>query len=418
MLAAFMLFLAPKIDAQVYVVKQVFVGSGGNYGDPDDYVGLSSYDPMSGQSNDFGTVFTQSIQDLIIKGEFLYVAAQDSIAKYNATTYERLAIAPAVGVNKLAVYEDKLLATFAYPVSENFLRIYSADNLEMLTTISEISDEAANMLIVDDMLYVAVPGGWASTIGKMALIDLNDLLFLKEVDLGSEAAGIFNLYLYDNRIVSVNKSAWGVNSGYLTQVNTALTEFSHHIFPYGLGAGVGLLNNSLYVQMDGGVGEVDLIDMTLVNSSVVEPIEMGIAAAVLDTVNSLFYVTSTDYTTEGYGYVFDMSGENTAVFEAGISPEALAIDYQLISDVYQQKLDLTLSAFPNPASDLCHLDVPTDLAGAVWAITDLQGRTFLKGRLSDDEKQLTIDISSLLPGMYISSVNNHLAQGMVKILVN
>ncbi|PJB59038.1 MAG: hypothetical protein CO098_05510, partial [Bacteroidetes bacterium CG_4_9_14_3_um_filter_41_19] len=86
MLAAGMLLVCPYLGAQSFTVKQVMIGSGGNYANPDDFVELSSYDPVSNQSVNFGTVFTQSIQDVMISDGFLYVAAQDSIAKYDANT--------------------------------------------------------------------------------------------------------------------------------------------------------------------------------------------------------------------------------------------------------------------------------------------------------------------------------------------
>jgi hypothetical protein len=417
LVAAFVLLVFTNLEAQNYVVREVVVGSGGNYSDPEDYVEISTYNPAGGAMYNFGSILTQSIQDMIIDGGNLYVAAQDSIAKFNLSTYTRVAIVSAPGVNKLAIYNNKLLATFAYPNTSDFLKVYYADNLDYISSVSQISDEAAGMLVLDDLLYVAVPGGWMSTSGRIALIDLTELFFLKEVNLGTEAAGISNLYLYDNQIITVNKSAWGVNSGYLTKLNTTLSQFTHTQIPYAVGAGVGLLNQNLFLQMDGGIGEVSLSDMTLVNASVVETAAMSIAAAVLDTVNQLFYVTTTDYASVGAGYVFNMNGENVASFETGISPEAMAINYKVSSGIIEQIAAYTIEAWPNPAKGFCQLTFPKELDGAQWSVTDVQGRSILKGKLDITQKSILLDFSTIESGLYFVSAQNGLSKGIAKILI-
>ncbi len=416
-LAAFMLLAVSALEAQTFIVKQVFVGSGGNFSDPDDFVEISSYDPNGGQTSSFGNIRTQSVQDMLIDGNFLYVAAQDSIAKFNIDTYNRVAIAAAPGVNKLAKYENKLLASFAYPNTSDFLRVYDANNLDFISVIEGISDEAAGMLVVDDALYVAVPGGWMSTTGKIALVDLSELILLKEVDMGTNAAGIFDLYLYDNLLFSVNKSAWGATSGYVTQTNTALSQFNHTLYQHALGNGTGLDNGQLFVQMDNGIGQIDLNDMSLVNASVVSPFEMSIASAELDTVNSLFYVSTTDYASVGEGLIFNLQGENTGSFDAGISPEAIAIDYRSTEGIGENLITLAIAAMPNPSDETCQLSFPQELANADWKITDLLGATVRSGHLHGNENELTIDVSTWPSGLYVAVARNSSHQGVVKLLV-
>jgi len=417
LLAVFMLLAVSVMEAQTFVVKQVFVGSGGNFSDPDDFVEISSYDPMGGQSFAFGSILTQSVQDMLVEGNFLYVAAQDSIAKFNIETYNRVAIASAPGVNKLATYDNKLIATFAYPNTSDFLKVYYADNLDFLMTIDGISDEAAGMLVVDNALYVAVPGGWMSTTGKIALVDLNELTLLKEVDMGTNAAGIFDLYLYDDQIYSVNKSAWGVTSGYVTKTNIFLSQFTHTLYDYGLGHGTCLHNGQLFVQMNNGIGQIDLADMSLVNSSVVSPFEMSIAAAAMDTVNSLFYITTTDYASVGEGLIFNQQGENVGSFDAGISPEAIAIDYRSTEGIGEYLTSLSIDAMPNPAGESCQLSFPHELADADWKITDLRGAAVRSGHLSGNQNELSIDVSTWPSGIYVVSAINDKARGVVKLVV-
>jgi len=418
MLAAGMLLVCPYLGAQSFTVKQVMIGSGGNYANPDDFVELSSYDPVSDQSVNFGTVFTQSIQDVMISDGFLYVAAQDSIAKYDANTFQRLAVTAAVGVNKLAVYQNKLMATFAYPVTENFIRWFDASDLTFLGSVADVSDESAGMLIVGNLLYVAVPGGWTSTTGKLAMIDLDPFELIDEVDLGSEAMGIYNLYLANNQIVTVNRSAWGTTTGNLTVINTDLSDFTHYAYTESIGAGIGVYNNLLFTQMNNGIGSVNLETMELEKSTVVEPFAMSIAAAKLDTVNGLFYVTTTDYSALGAGFIYNLAGEEQNTFDAGISAEAIAIDYRSSVGVQEFHAQIALQAYPNPTHDVCRISLPDELAGAQWKICDLIGRIYLEGSVDLNRKTLDLDMQSLQQGMYLITLRNSQAQGSVKVLLN
>ena len=418
MLAAVMLLTCPYLGAQSFTVKQVMIGSGGSYANPADFVELSSYDPVSDQSVNFGTVFTQSVQDMMINDGFLYVAAQDSIAKYNANTFQRIAVTAAVGVNKLAVYQNKLMATFAYPVTENFVREFDASDLTFLGSIADISDESAGMLIVGNRLYVAVPGGWTSTTGKMAMIDLDSFELIDEVDLGSEAMGIYNLYLANNQIVTVNRSAWGTTTGNLTTINTDLSDFTHYAYTESIGAGIGVYDNLLYTQMNNGIGSVNLETMELEKSTVVEPFAMSIAAAKLDTVNGLFCITRTDYSALGAGFIYNLAGEEQNTFDAGISAEAIAIDYRSSVGVREINTQIALRAYPNPTHDVCQISLPDELAGAQWKICDLQGRIYLEGSTALNRKTLDLDMQSLQKGMYLITLRNSQAQGSVKVLLN
>jgi hypothetical protein len=310
------------------------------------------------------------------------------------------------------------MATFAYPVIENFVREFDASNLTFLGSIADVSDESAGMLIVGNKLYVAVPGGWASTTGKLAMVDLDSFELIDEVDLGSEAMGIYNLYLANNQIVTVNRSAWGTTTGNLTVINTDLSQFTHYAYPESIGAGIGVYNNLLYTQMNNGIGSVNLGTMEMEKSTVVEPFAMSIAAAKLDTVNELFYVTTTDYSALGAGFVYNMAGEAQNTFDVGISAEAIAIDYRSSVGVIEFHGQIALQAYPNPTQDVCRISLPDELAGAQWKICDLQGRIYLEGSTDLNRKNLELDMQGLQQGMYFITLRNSQAQGSVKVLLN
>jgi hypothetical protein len=107
-----------------YFTKQVIIVNGGNYSDPDDFVTVAAYDPVSGETTEFATIYTQSVQDVLIVPPYAYVAAQDSIVKLNIDTYKKVASVAAPGVNKLVSNGDVLVASFWFPSTENFVKTY------------------------------------------------------------------------------------------------------------------------------------------------------------------------------------------------------------------------------------------------------------------------------------------------------
>ena len=141
-----MLFSAPNLFAQNFA-KQVIVCSGGNFSNPDDYVTVAAFNPVVCTTTIFDTIYTQSVQDVICENGFAFVAAQDSIVKYNLETYARIASVGAIGVHKIAVKSEVLLASFWYPVTGGFVKSYSAADLTDIHTFEGVSGESDGILI-------------------------------------------------------------------------------------------------------------------------------------------------------------------------------------------------------------------------------------------------------------------------------
>ena len=403
MLTAIVLFAVQSLIAQNTITNQVIVCSGGNFNNPDDYVTVASFKPSGGLTTNFGTVFTQSVQDVVISGHFAYVAAQDSIVKFNIDTYERVAAVEAIGVHNLAIAHDKLIASFWYPATENFVRTFSIEDLSQLAVVSEVSDEAAGILIHKNLAYVAVPGGWTSTTGKIAIIKIFGDILLEEVDLGEKGIGINDLFLLegdDDYLVSVNKSPWGATVGHLSLINLSGNEPTSFPFEATMGNGIELLGDDLYLTLNGGIGRIDLALMIIDDSEVVPNPGSGFVAAVLDTVNMLFYATTTDYATTGDGTIYNLDGEATGSFDAGIAAEALTIDYRDNTGIFERNLSESLSTFPNPANHLINFKIPDDQIIVDVVILDLSGRIVYKGKDSNE-----IDVSNLNVGLYFIHVN-------------
>ena len=397
--AALLMAVVISSIAQNTYVKQVLIGAGGNYNDPDENVTISSYNPDDLSVTFFGDVLTHSIQDIVISGDFVYVAAEDSIAKFNINTFVREAITYASGVNQLYVNDDILFVSFQYPVTENFVKVYSADDLSFIQNITNISDECSGMLVVNNNLFVSVPGGWTSTVGKIAIVNLSDYQLLKEVDLGNEGVGIFDLFFYNNKIMSVNRTPYLGTTGYLSEMTIDGTEFESHFFNQVIGKLAGVKNNMLYTIMNNGIGSINLDDMSINNAEIVSSQVNTMVAIKLDTVNNNFYFTTTDYFSSGEGYVYTIDGEALGTFDAMISAEAIEIDYRNNTGIASNKTE-KITVFPNPATSSISFAGDYDN----FRIIEINGKVVKSSAISSGST--TINIEGLNPGYYILRLSN------------
>lgn len=389
--------------AQTYVTNQVIIGSGGNFNDPDDHVRLSSFKDGEDLPLDFGNVFTQSIQDVAIAGHFAYVAAQDSLAKFNIDTYERVAVTSAPGVHNITVAGDQLVVTFWYPVTEGFVKIYDADDLSLLATIEDISGDAAGCVVINQTAYVAVPGAWGTELGKIAKINLTAQLLIEEIDLGEVGVNINDLYLQtgaDHMIVAVCPTPWGGSSGNLLLLNPDNDQVQSYTFDVWFGNGVALHNNLLYNMIGNGIGSIDLSLMQIADTTIFDSPAFGFVGAALDTINDLFYVSTTDYITSGAAYVYNMSGDQLESFATHIDANSIVMDYRSTEGLEMLHENDALVLYPNPASDLIHIRQTSNQAFSRLQLIDTHGTLLLDESLPQGFDELSLSVFHLHNGVY------------------
>ncbi len=399
-------FNVSHVVAQHMVVNQVIVGSGGVFGDPADNVTLGSYEPSAGVTTEFGSINTQSIQDIVIDNGFAYVAAQDSIVKFNLDSYERVAVVAALGVNQLLVNGDVLLASFQFPVTENFVRVYSVSDLSLISNVSEVSDESAGILVAGNLAYVAVPGGWMSTVGKIAIIDLSDYSVVDEVNFNEVGVGVFDLFYYNGEIMAVCRTPWGGTHGYLLSMNALGSHIDVYLIEQIVGKMVGEVDGLLYTVINNGVGVIDLSDFTVVDTAYIEAPALTIAGVALDTIDGNFYISTTDYFSTGVGTIYNALGVEVGNFDAGVSPDAIAIDYRDNTGVNNLYSDNSVKIYPNPASDVITIKYVDGIAVNGFNILDISGRVIMNGSVDLMSESVNINISKLESGLYFFVLSN------------
>lgn len=423
LLIGVLLFFTAQNSFSQNFTKQIIVCSGGNYSDPDDFVTVASYNPNDGSTTVFDTIYTQSVQHIICENGFAFVAAQDSIVKYQLDTYSRIAAVEAPSVHKLAVKGDYLVASFWYPATGGFVKSYSVDDLTEINTFNGISDEADGILIFPwaTNAVVAVPGGWGATTGKWTWLDLEENELMEEYDLGETGVGISFFVRFDigfPQYYAITKTPWGDS----TFTVHGFDEAGHSTGSYGLNAALsgytGMDKAIMFAQINGGIGQVDLKNIVLSENLLIDPPALSIAGSVYDSVNKQFYVTTTDFVSVGLGVIYNATGDSIASFNAGVSAEALAVDYRNIEATSEILQNSTVNVYPNPASVFVILDNLSDVLAEQIQILDVNGRVLIDLSLQPGSKKLRIDVGSLSTGLYIVSIHTNEGIKTTKFIKN
>jgi len=331
----FLAGLSTGLFAQTMLSKQVIIANGGKYeaSNPTDWVSVQSFSPVLGTNSVFDTIFTQSVQDVVVHGKMAWVAAQDSIVAYNLDTYTRIAAVADSGLSRLCYAEGQLIVTKQYPLMHDFVQVRNANDLSLLYSVPEVSGEAAKTVVANGIAYVAVNSGWMGVDGKIAVINLENQQFVEEIALGSNAIGIADLYLHDSKVISVNRTPYGSDQGSISVLDTesrlATTTLIDGVVSKGFS--VSPSQNLLYFVLNNGVASFDLTAQELVQESIIEDQGsaswISISSGAYDESLDQFYVNITDYASFGQGKVFNSLGDSLSSFILDIAPESCDIQY-------------------------------------------------------------------------------------------
>jgi len=405
------------LGAMAQSTQQIVVGNGGIYNNNSDHVTITGINPDNYDSSPIGEIIRESIQDLIVIENVAFVAAEDSLVKFDLVNNTKIKAVYQTNLNRLYASDDVLYVSrrsdLTGPPSDGvYLKAYDFELNELYET-HEISTDAAGMCKVGDSLYVAVSGDWQATEGHFAVVSL-DFNYVRENNWGTEAVGIFDLIADGNTIYTVNKSPYGAANGSVSAYNTQTTEFNTQVIPHVVGKGVALMNNLLYLGLDYGIGSYNINTNQVVDNQIVpDPGSanyIDIAAAVLDPVNEKFYVTITNYFSMGAGIVYDMNGTELGNFDAMVSAEAMAIHYD-VESLVKSVNTVAVQVYPNPMIN--QIQIYSDAQIEEIAIFSLNGQLvkYLEPQLSN-----IYNLSSLKTGTYLIKIKNHDGIALRKLL--
>lgn len=398
----FFLLIGSSLSAQ-----QLIVANGGIFGSSTDFANIGIYNSSDGSFRQLDTVRTNSVQDVLVEeNRFIYLAAQDSIVKYDLWTGERIAAGQfgAPSTIRLGIYGEKLIVGNWYAATEGNLRIFDKNSLAFIDSIPEITKGATDFLIIANKAYIAqnhTTANYSDTLGFLAIVDLDNLSFLRNDTLstvGDEIGRLINVgdsVLYTINGVSSTISTLHLASGVKNTVAAAAL-----LYPKSTGKSVFFDGTKWYLPFNNGIGTYDLINNAIITADIVIPPTYSYGFAV-DPTHDKIYISTVDFSNQGnnQGLIYNLNGDSTGVFPVGFSPEVLGILQTSIamqnSSVDNDNFDIQI--FPNPVSDLLNVNSSEHIDRL--EILDLNGRII--AQFSTMNKEVQINVSALPKGIYL-----------------
>jgi Secretion system C-terminal sorting domain len=392
-------------------VRQVIVANGGKFeGTPpySDYVTVEAYNLATQVVTVFNTIYTQSVQDVIISGNHAYVTAQDSIVLYDIDTYQRVAAVADSGVNKMALYNDKLVVTKMWPVGRFRVEVLDAANLGLIALIDGIPGDCEGIAVYGDQAFVAIDSGFLGVEGHLAIVNLSTLSLSNVVNFGPSAIGSHSVYAYGGLIYVINRTPYGGgNIGSITAYNPANGNFVTQVLDVNIGPGYGISGNLLYLGINKSIGSYNLDTHLIVDTTIISYFgssgAVEIHSAAVDYINEKFYTDFGNRTSFGFGVVFSFTGDSLTSYSTGINTDACAIDFRTPTGTTNVRQDQDIMLYPNPVND--YLGILPDNKSVLRDITirDLTGRSLLTRPVQEGEKNIRIRVSDYPAGIYLIS---------------
>ncbi len=395
---AALLFLANAALAQTPYLKEVFILNGGQYGNPQEDVVLIGVDPATGTTRTSDTIHTESIQDLLIDGDFAFVAAQDSLVKIDLSDLSRVAAVafPGASTNVLATYQNQLLVANFHSQTDSNLYVFNKTTLALEHIVGGILQGVKGIAIIGDTAYLAqnlTSSSWSDSAGYLALVYLPTGTFVKNIP-GDNVSDIGNLFVHNGNIVGLGSASDKLTT--YSPANGTLQQDALGIDLEGsYGSKLQLVGDTLFAIFGGKIGSYNLATQSVINASIVDTL---ITAFAYDTLNGDFYVTQTDYFSYTRGIVFNNNGTAIDTFPVGYSPEVIKLHYGTFVGV--EEIAVTeFTLYPNPTTG--NLWVRLDNSEtATLLLRDFTGRVLQTLDVAVGTPT-SVDLSNLATGIYL-----------------
>lgn len=366
-------------------------------------VTIGSYNPVSQQYQIVDTLENMRFaSDLVIDGNFYYVAADSKIFKMDLNTHQEIASVTCPGVRNLAVYQNKLIATRGEYLTTyaSYLHVYNTADLQLIQAFDTVTGPkwATQNIVVDgSMAYLVVNNAyeWGNEKGIIGQLDLSSLSYGNEVDLGPDGRNPDNLVKYGSALYTVNNKDWtgtSISKFDLVTATPSTVNIANAITGCGTSA---LRDDKITYQISSEIvlNNFDLVGMN--NDGPVSGANLNFYELAQEPLSGQFYASSTDFFSTGTVYIYDATNTEIHQFAAGVSPGTIVFDIR--SSVGMTETTTNFSVSPNPTNDL--LTIQGKSTNDLVSLIDLTGTTVLSSTDS------TFNISQLPAGIYYVNIN-------------
>ena len=388
-----------------------------------DYTNNISVEPVKVGSYDvnndtYTTVNTLSgarfASDMVIKDGFYYVAADSIIYKFDLNNHQEVARTTCTGVRNLAVSNDKLIATrgdydnttFMPIFFESYLKVYNTSDLTLHTDFDTTNGPqyaSQNILIRDDKAFVLINNAfeWGNEKGIVGIIDLNQMTYGNEVDLGPDGKNPDNIMYSNGFIYTVNNKDWSGASVSKIDLNTLTLSATNNISTASTGCGTSCLKegNIVYqISQDSTLIEYDVTNMN--NVGPIANYNTNFYALAVDPTSGHLFASNTDFYSYGKVEIYDLMNNYINQFSTDITPGKIVFDVRFNSGIEESQNELVI--YPNPANDMLNIN---GIGEGNYSIFNILGEVIYSHVFTQDN--ITIDISSLQSGKYFVQVERN-----------
>ena len=367
-----------------------------------DPVTIGSYDPSTQIYSVVSTLNGMRFgSDLIIDGNFYYVAADSKIYKMDLNTHQELASVVCQGVRNLGVYQNKLVATRGEYLTtfDSYLHIYDANTLSLIQEIDTISGPkwaSQNIVIDGSIAYIAINNGyeWGNEKGLIGKLNLDNLSYGNEVDLGPDGKNPDNLMKLGDFLYTVNNKDWSNASVSKVALNGS-SNTTVNLQSAATGCGTSALRDDKLVYQISMETTLNEFDINLMNlSGPISGHSINYYELAQEPVSGQLYTSETDFFSFGKIHIFDDNNTELSNFNVGISPGTIVFDVRPSVGLTEQ--ENSLSIYPNPTNENLYL---SGFSSEKTRILDLSGKEVI----STFEK--TVNVSNLKNGAYLLENN-------------
>ena len=367
-----------------------------------DPVTIGSYDPSTQIYSVVSTLNGMRFgSDLIIDGNFYYVAADSKIYKMDLNTHQEIASVSCVGVRNLGIYQNKLVATRGEYLTtfDSYLHIYDANTLSLIQAIDTISGPkwaSQNIVIDGSIAYIAINNGyeWGNEKGLIGKLNLDNLSYGNEVDLGPDGKNPDNLMKSGDFLYTVNNKDW-TNASVSKVALNGSSNVTVNLQSVATGCGTSALRDDKLVYQISMETTLNEFDINLMNlSGPITGHSINYYELAQEPVSGQLYTSETDFFSFGKIHIFDDNNTELSNFNVGISPGTIVFDVRPSVGLIEQ--ENSLSIYPNPTNENLYL---SGFSSEKTRILDLSGKEVL----STFEK--TVNVSNLKNGAYLLENN-------------
>jgi hypothetical protein len=400
----FLVFAALTLNvafAQPYKAGQIVVAIGGDFNNTDDHAYLVQVEPVTGHVTLIDSMYSQSVQCVMIDSGFAYVSAQDSLHKFNLTTSKKIASTKLNGTNQLAAWGNYIIAGRGYPATNKMLKILNKSDLSEAKAFSSITGGTWGIGVWNDTAYVAVPGNYGTTTGSIAVIDLFNQIHVRDIDLDTLGAGIRYIYIDGNMLYAMNTIAYLSPYSSIAKYDIQTGNLTFDIINRTMESMIGYDHGVVYAEFNDNVAAYNLNNSQfLIDSLYGLSMFDYLSSGVIDTTVGTIYVNITDFMTNTSSFnVMTPAVGHFGSYPIGLNPDAVAIFYYNtigMDDITENEINI----YPNPVSSVLTIKGEVDS----YQLLDVNGRIIK----SEETNAVinTINVTDIPSGLYFLKTIN------------